>query len=102
MPPIGLEQTLISLSHSTHIVSGNLLAPRNAEFENGTWLKGIIWDGSRPRKDFAKLNLNLNDTQMLLELDQSQTESESCWIALPKPRLKALPLISCTATTARR
>jgi hypothetical protein len=44
------------------------LAPRNAEFERGDWLKSIIWNANQPYRDFTRINLNLNDTQMLLEV----------------------------------
>lgn len=44
------------------------LAPRNAEFERGDWLKSIIWNANQPYREFTRINLNLNDTQMLLEV----------------------------------
>ncbi|KAM0746937.1 hypothetical protein T439DRAFT_350223 [Meredithblackwellia eburnea MCA 4105] len=46
----------------------SLLAPRNAAFEQGDWLKGVIWDRGSSFKDFTSINLNLNDPQMLLEI----------------------------------
>ncbi|ORY53385.1 hypothetical protein BCR35DRAFT_310520 [Leucosporidium creatinivorum] len=52
------------------------LAHRNVEFESGSWLKSIIWSSSRPYKDFTSLNLNLNDTQMLLEVQQPSINPE--------------------------
>lgn len=56
------------------------LAPRNADFESGDWLKSIIWDADRPYKDFTKVNLNLNDVQMLLEV---QTDARTYFTSLP-------------------
>lgn len=54
------------------------LAPRNAEFEAGDWLKSVIWDANKPYKDFSKLNLNLNDTEMLLEVQNPTATGQSC------------------------
>ena len=51
------------------------LAPRNEAFEKGSWLKSIIWDEKEKyNANFTKLNLNLNDTEMLLELDTDGCE----------------------------
>ncbi|GAA5977901.1 hypothetical protein JCM21900_003126, partial [Sporobolomyces salmonicolor] len=49
-----------------------LLAPRNALFEQGGWIKSILWDGEHAGRAeyFTRVNLNLNDTQMLLEVQQ--------------------------------
>lgn len=45
------------------------LAPRNIEFEQGDWMRSIIWDREKSfDRGFTKLNLNLNDTEMLLEV----------------------------------
>ncbi|SCV70550.1 BQ2448_3312 [Microbotryum intermedium] len=49
------------------------LAPRNIDFDRGDWTKSIIWDASRPYKDFTRLNLNLNDRQMILEVQAPTT-----------------------------
>ncbi|KAL8280182.1 hypothetical protein RQP46_007512 [Phenoliferia psychrophenolica] len=46
----------------------NPLAPRNAQFERGDWVKSIIWDQGTSYRDFTALDLNLNDPQMLLEI----------------------------------
>jgi len=43
---------------------------RNIEFDRGDWVKSIIWDKNKPYKDFTKLNLNLNDTEMILEVQE--------------------------------
>ncbi|GAA5888299.1 hypothetical protein JCM5296_003279 [Sporobolomyces johnsonii] len=53
-----------------------LLAPRNALFEQGDWIKSILWDGEHAGRAeyFTRVNLNLNDTQMLLEVQQPKIE----------------------------
>ncbi|GAA5988754.1 hypothetical protein JCM11641_006528 [Rhodosporidiobolus odoratus] len=57
------------------------LQHRNPLFEEGDWTKAILWDGPHPGKAeyFTRLNLNLNDTQMLLEVQLPKVE------AAPKP-----------------
>ncbi|GAA5849102.1 hypothetical protein JCM5353_002538 [Sporobolomyces roseus] len=54
----------------------SLLAPRNTLFDQGDWVKSILWDGENPQRAeyFTRLNLNLNDTQMLLEVQQPKPE----------------------------
>ncbi|GAA5893262.1 histone acetyltransferase [Sporobolomyces salmoneus] len=54
----------------------SLLAPRNALFDQGDWVKSVLWDGENPQRAeyFTRLNLNLNDTQMLLEVHQPKVE----------------------------
>jgi hypothetical protein len=52
------------------------LAPRNHQFEQGDWLKGIIWDSTTPYQEYSRLNLNMNDTKMVLEV-QSSTDRSS-------------------------
>ncbi|GAA6041854.1 hypothetical protein JCM8097_004508 [Rhodosporidiobolus ruineniae] len=49
---------------------------RNPLFDQGDWTKAILWDGAHPGKAeyFTRLNLNLNDTQMLLEIQQPKVE----------------------------
>ncbi|GAA6063459.1 hypothetical protein JCM10212_002542 [Sporobolomyces blumeae] len=53
-----------------------LLAPRNTLFDQGDWVKAILWDGENPQRSeyFTRLNLNLNDTQMLLEVQKPKVE----------------------------
>jgi transcription initiation factor TFIID subunit 1 len=50
----------------------NPLQHRNALFDGGDWVKSILWDGENPARAeyFTRLNLNLNDTEMLLEVHQ--------------------------------
>ncbi|GAA5937245.1 histone acetyltransferase [Sporobolomyces koalae] len=64
-----------------------LLAPRNALFEQGDWVKSILWDGENPRRSeyFTRLNLNLNDIQMLLEVHHPKPE-------LPPPPPPVAPI----------
>ncbi|GAA5974601.1 hypothetical protein JCM5350_001213 [Sporobolomyces pararoseus] len=59
-----------------HPSADKLLAPRNALFDQGDWIKSILWDGENPQRAeyFTRLNLNLNDTQMLLEVHQPKVE----------------------------
>ncbi|GAA6024205.1 hypothetical protein JCM10207_006780 [Rhodosporidiobolus poonsookiae] len=54
----------------------NPLQHRNPLFDQGDWTKAILWDGPHPGKAdyFTRLNLNLNDTQMLLEVQQPKVE----------------------------
>ncbi|GAA5883293.1 hypothetical protein JCM16303_007351, partial [Sporobolomyces ruberrimus] len=54
----------------------SVLAPRNPLFEQGDWIKSILWDGENPQRSeyFTRLNLNLNDTQMLLEVHEPKPE----------------------------
>jgi hypothetical protein len=49
---------------------GDAFTHRNREFDRGDWVKSIIWDKNKPYKDFTKLNLNLNDTEMILEVQE--------------------------------
>ncbi|TNY19545.1 Atypical/TAF1 protein kinase [Rhodotorula diobovata] len=57
------------------------LQHRNPLFDQGGWVKSILWDGENPARAeyFTRLNLNLNDTQMLLEVQKPKVESA------PKP-----------------
>ncbi|BGP46994.1 hypothetical protein JCM10450v2_002846 [Rhodotorula kratochvilovae] len=59
----------------------NPLQHRNPLFDQGDWVKSILWDGENPARAeyFTRLNLNLNDTQMLLEVQHPKIE------AAPKP-----------------
>lgn len=52
----------------------NPLKHRNALFDEGDWVKSVLWDGENPARAeyFTRLNLNLNDTQMLLEVQRAQ------------------------------
>lgn len=98
-PPIRLRLSASSLllrfSKLTRFSRGRsapptsqFLAPRNAEFESGDWLKSVIWDANRPYKDFTKLNLNLNDTEMLLEVQNpSAAAGQSTPLSYSAPRL---------------
>ncbi|GAA5861842.1 hypothetical protein JCM8547_008572 [Rhodosporidiobolus lusitaniae] len=54
----------------------NPLQHRNPLFDQGDWTKAILWDGPHPGKAeyFTRLNLNLNDTQMLLEVQQPKID----------------------------
>ncbi|GAA6008913.1 hypothetical protein JCM11491_003833 [Sporobolomyces phaffii] len=63
--------------------SDALLAPRNPLFEQGDWVKSILWDGENPQRAeyFTRLNLNLNDTQMLLEVHQPKVEAPPAPVA---------------------
>ena len=55
----------------------NPLKHRNALFDEGDWVKSVLWDGENPARAeyFTRLNLNLNDTQMLLEVQRAQGAS---------------------------
>lgn len=53
---------------STTKVETAVLAPRNSIFESGDWLNSIIWDENSNYKDFTKVELNLNDVRMNLEI----------------------------------
>ena len=66
-----------------HPSADKLLAPRNALFDQGDWIKSILWDGENPQRAeyFTRLNLNLNDTQMLLEVHQPKGEPHESEIA---------------------
>lgn len=70
----------------------NPLKHRNALFEEGDWVKSVLWDGENPARAeyFTRLNLNLNDTQMLLEVQRAQGEPASldtaAWTALLVPQ----------------
>ena len=57
-------------------VASTPLAPRNAEFERGDWVKSIIWDQGSSYRNFTALDLNLNDPQMLLEIQATGTTGE--------------------------
>lgn len=56
-----------------------VLAPRNSAFESGDWLNSIIWDNNSNYKEFTKVELNLNDVRMNLEI--------------VKPVVKIVPLV---------
>ncbi|GAA5893952.1 hypothetical protein JCM8208_001289 [Rhodotorula glutinis] len=53
------------------------LQHRNPLFDQGGWVKSILWDGENPARAeyFTRLNLNLNDTQMLLEVQHPKREA---------------------------
>ncbi|GAA5955694.1 hypothetical protein JCM8115_006825 [Rhodotorula mucilaginosa] len=55
----------------------NPLKHRNALFDEGDWVKSVLWDGENPARAeyFTRLNLNLNDTQMLLEVQRAQADA---------------------------
>ncbi|BGP14889.1 hypothetical protein JCM10213_003755 [Rhodosporidiobolus nylandii] len=55
----------------------NPMQHRNPLFDQGDWTKAILWDGPHPGKAeyFTRLNLNLNDTQMLLEVQYPKVEA---------------------------
>lgn len=40
----------------------------NVQLEKGDWTKSIIWDVRLPHKSFSRVNLNLNDPNMLLQV----------------------------------
>jgi len=62
------------------------LAPKNAAFESGDWLKSVIWDSSTPYdSSFTKLNLNLNDPLMLLEVEHAPSGSALLHLACLTP-----------------
>ncbi|KAK4694680.1 hypothetical protein P7C70_g8694, partial [Phenoliferia sp. Uapishka_3] len=67
----------------------NPLAPRNAEFERGDWVKSIIWHPGASYKDFTALDLNLNDPQMLLEI-QAKGPSGACPLLFAPSRTSKL------------
>lgn len=41
---------------------------RNYDLENGDWINSIIWDDRKPFAPFAKLTLDLNDTNILFDV----------------------------------
>ncbi|GAA5834228.1 hypothetical protein JCM11251_000576 [Rhodosporidiobolus azoricus] len=63
----------------------NPYSHRNPLFDQGDWTKAILWDGAHPGKAeyFTRLNLNLNDTQMLLEVQQPKDEYAPKKVAPP-------------------
>ncbi|BGP00755.1 Atypical/TAF1 protein kinase [Rhodotorula toruloides ATCC 204091] len=71
------------------------LQHRNALFDGGDWVKSILWDGENPARAeyFTRLNLNLNDTEMLLEVHQPKDDNAPKRIA-PKNALGSAEMLA--------
>lgn len=64
------------------------LEPRNHEFDSGAWAHSVIWDENTPYRDFTKINYNLNDPKMLLEVED-QADNDKALV----PTRRALPRV---------
>lgn len=50
--------------------------PRNADLARGTWFDSIIWNPHAPFRSFDRLIMDMNDAEMILESEKTQSEKQ--------------------------
>ncbi|RUP38158.1 hypothetical protein BC936DRAFT_138420 [Jimgerdemannia flammicorona] len=81
----------------------SILPPhRNYDLENGDWVHSIIWDDRKPHMPFAKLTLNLNDTNMLFDVASLEATKPSAQEQRNnrKGRKAAIPIVKANPKNA--
>lgn len=70
----------------SHVLSmAEVSRPRNDELAKGLWFENIIWNSQHPFRRFDRLIMDMNDAEMILENENTQSEKQASLLRADAP-----------------